>query len=394
MQLKPTFERLAEVVQDASFGSVVRWKDANPGRKAVAYFPVYMPAEIIHAAGMLPVELALSGGGVVPRQGWKTSGFNCSITRSTLEMGLDGRLDLFDSILFSSTCDAARDLSFTLMRNMPHVYVDFVNLPNNSVSGARVDMLESEYRRVIGELQKLSGERIPSGALQSSIDLYNLQRSMVRRLYEFRDKSPHLLRLWESYVLARAGNVLPVQEHIEVLGQVLSLLHRRSSTANDSVRIILEGTFCEKPSLELISMLESSGCEIADDDFSIAQRWFQQDVPVTADPVRALAESYVLDAEHSLVSDDFTSRRVQTLEEKIRRTRARAVIVLSATACAPARFDSVMLKQKLDALGLPHLMVEFSAARPGIEALRLEVEKFLRPLRQSGTQQSALSIQP
>src|SRR5258708_20054810 len=101
MQLKPTFERLAEVVQDASFGSVVRWKDANPGRKAVAYFPVYMPAEIIHAAGMLPVELALNGGGVVPRQGWKTSGFNCSITPSTLEMGLYGRLLLVYNLLFS-----------------------------------------------------------------------------------------------------------------------------------------------------------------------------------------------------------------------------------------------------------------------------------------------------
>src|SRR5260221_624506 len=59
-------------------------------------------------------------------------------------------------------------------------------------------------------------------------------------------------------------------------------------------------------------LLESSGCKIADDDFSIAKRWFKQNVPATADPVRALAESYVLDAEHSLVSDDFTSRRVQT----------------------------------------------------------------------------------
>src|SRR5258708_12264839 len=101
MQLKPTFERLAEVVQDASFGSVVRWKDANPGRKAVAYFPVYMPAEIIHAAGMLPVELALNGGGVVPPQGWKTSGFNCSITPSTLAMGLDARPHLFAPLPFS-----------------------------------------------------------------------------------------------------------------------------------------------------------------------------------------------------------------------------------------------------------------------------------------------------
>ena len=33
----------------------------DPGAKAIGYFPVHAPAEIIHAAGMLPVQL--SGGG-------------------------------------------------------------------------------------------------------------------------------------------------------------------------------------------------------------------------------------------------------------------------------------------------------------------------------------------
>jgi benzoyl-CoA reductase subunit C len=382
MPLTSDFARLAELVQDASFESVVRWKAANSGKRAVAYFPVYMPAEIIHAAGMLPVELALSGAGVVSRKGgWKTSSFSCSITRSTLEMGLAGRLDLFDSILFSSTCDAARDLSFTLMRNMPHVYVDFVNLPNDAVAGARADLLDSEYRRVIAGLEKLSGEAITPAALRKSIHLYNLQRSLVRRLYEFRCESSHRLRAWESFVLARAGNVLPVEEHIEILGRMLDFLPRRPSGSEESVRVVLEGAFCEQPSLELISMLESSGCEIAEDDFSIVQRWFQEDIPLTEDPVRALAEGFVLDAENTVVNQEFISRRAQTLEAKIRRTSAQAVIVLSATACAPARFDGVMLKQKLDALEIPHLMVEFSANQRNIEALRPEVEKFIRRLR-------------
>ena len=41
--------------------SVDRWKMAHPDGRAVAAYPVWAPAEVIHAAGMLP--LALLGGG-------------------------------------------------------------------------------------------------------------------------------------------------------------------------------------------------------------------------------------------------------------------------------------------------------------------------------------------
>jgi benzoyl-CoA reductase subunit C len=330
---------------------------------------------------MLPVGLAGAGSAPAPQEcGGQVGTFNCSITRSTLQMGMTGQLGPFDAILFSSICDAARDLSFAFMRNLPDLYVDFVNLPHTSDSGPRVDLLDSEYRRVIHELERLSGEKITTDKLQTSIDLYNLQRSMVRRLYEMRAQSPSQLRAWECYVLVRAGNIFPVSKHIEILGEVLRLLPRRSSSPGDSVPVVLEGAFCEQPSLDLIQMLEASGCHIADDDFSMAQRWFQQDVPTTADPVRALAESYVLDADHSAVRHDFSNQRVEALEDKVRRTRARGVIMLAAKSCGPAFFDYALLKQKLDAMGLPHLLLEFSGNQSGIDILRTEVEAFLKPL--------------
>ena len=37
------------------------WKARHPGGRVVAAYPVWAPAEIVHAAGMLP--LALLGGG-------------------------------------------------------------------------------------------------------------------------------------------------------------------------------------------------------------------------------------------------------------------------------------------------------------------------------------------
>ena len=62
--LERTFDNLASVLEDVRFPAVRQWKAARPGAKAIAYFPVYAPVELIHAAGMLPV--CVSGAGDRP----------------------------------------------------------------------------------------------------------------------------------------------------------------------------------------------------------------------------------------------------------------------------------------------------------------------------------------
>src|SRR5450756_2696507 len=53
--------RASALFEDLSFASARKWKAAEPGRKVVGYMPIYVPREIIHAAGMLP--LGIVGGG-------------------------------------------------------------------------------------------------------------------------------------------------------------------------------------------------------------------------------------------------------------------------------------------------------------------------------------------
>ena len=54
-------ERCQALFEDLHFNAVKEWKAAVPGRKAIGYMPVYVPRELIHAAGMLPVGI-LGGG--------------------------------------------------------------------------------------------------------------------------------------------------------------------------------------------------------------------------------------------------------------------------------------------------------------------------------------------
>ncbi len=101
-----------DLYEDLNFSHAREWKAAKPGRKVVGYMPWYVPRELIHAAGGLP--LGILGGGdqleVIHGDAYYQS-YICRIPRSTIELGVTGRLDFVDGMLFPSICDVIRNLS-------------------------------------------------------------------------------------------------------------------------------------------------------------------------------------------------------------------------------------------------------------------------------------------
>jgi benzoyl-CoA reductase subunit C len=379
--LERTFDRCRAALEDLDFAEVRRWKAAHPGRQAIAYFPVYAPVEIIDAAGMLPVCVAGAGDRLdIQHADSRFGSFICSIVKTTMEMGLTQKLDLFEGFLFSSICDSARNLCWVMKRNFPAMYCDFLHLPHNPASGASAEYLASEYRRLIGELEKLGGDPVTPERLRAALLRRNRQRALVRELYALRVTRPESVSTYELYLLARAGNIIPVEDHVPMLEGALHELRHRSAKKRDSIRVVVEGSFCEQPPLEVIRMIEAAGCYVVDDDFSLAQRWFTGDVNPGGDCLLNLASAYVDQAVYSSVRHDFRQPRWEGLAEKVRSTRADAVIFLIAKFCEPALFDYVPFKQTLETMGTPHLLLEFEEKLFTFERLRTEVETFVESL--------------
>jgi len=379
--MERTFDKCEQLIADLDFTPVRQWKAAHTGGRAIACFPVYVPAEIIHACGMLPVGLTGAGDQLdIQHADARFGSFICSIVKTTMELGLTGRLDPFDGFLFSSICDSARNLCFVLKRNSPDRYIDFLHLPHNSATPATVDFLASEYRRLIANLERMNGGGFSENRLRHSIALYNANRALLRDLSLLRSQQPYLLRASELYLLLRAGNLLPVETHTAMLREVLAGLPARSAKPRDSLRVVVEGAFCEQPPRELLRLMEEAGCYVVDDDFVLGRRWFMDDVPTEGDPVRALAESYVARAVYSSVRHDPARPRTAGLIDKVRRTQAGAVIFLIAKFCEPAYFDYVLFKRELEGLGIPHLLLEFEEKMFTFDRVRTEVETFVESL--------------
>jgi benzoyl-CoA reductase subunit C len=369
-----------ELITDVNFGSVSEWKQSHPGGKAVGYFPVYAPAELIHASGALPIAIHGAGDRLdIQHADARFGSFICSICKTTLELGLTKRFEKFDALLFTSICDTARNLCFVLKRNFPDQYIDFIHLPHNCPSDEAVEFLVADYERVRWELEKLTGHRATDDAIRNSIALYNANRQLTADLYALRSRAPQVLSTYELYLLVRAGDLIPVEEHNQILGDALDRLSM-SGKPRDCVRVVVEGSFCEQPPLDLIKLIEAAGCYIVEDDFTIGRRWFRHDVPLSGDPLRALAESYVRDSVYSSVRHDSERSRVDGLIAKVRRNNADAVLSFIAKFCEPAYFDYVLFKREFERLGIPHLLLEFEEKLFTFDRLQMEIETFVESL--------------
>ena len=204
MTLQEIVGRCESLFEDLHFNAVKQWKAAQPGRKAIGYMPVYVPHEIIHAAGMLPV--GIFGGGdqieVIQGDAYYQS-YICRIPRSTVELGLNGRLDCLDGMLFPSICDVIRNLSGMWQIMFKDKYVKYFDLPQNYDDDTGGRFYIDEMQTLRNDLARISGRKVTDEDLKRSIAVYNENRKAVRDLYAYRAQQPWQAPTSEVYLVLR-----------------------------------------------------------------------------------------------------------------------------------------------------------------------------------------------
>ncbi|MBX3472463.1 MAG: 2-hydroxyacyl-CoA dehydratase, partial [Planctomycetes bacterium] len=211
--LGPILARADALYHDLTLSAVREHKEAH-GAKAIGCLPIWAPRELVDAAGMLPVGLHGAGDRVeVIRGDAYFQSYICQIPRSTIEVALTGRYDLLDGFLFPAICDVIRNLSGMWKILFPGKLSRYVDVPQNfdpAVGGA---FFARELRALAEDLSALSGRPVTDEALHASIARYDENRRAIGELMALRERAPHKATASESYLVIRAGDVLPVEEH-------------------------------------------------------------------------------------------------------------------------------------------------------------------------------------
>jgi benzoyl-CoA reductase subunit C len=361
--------KLAEIVQrcqalfeDLHFNAVKQWKAAASGRKAIGYMPIYVPREIVHAAGMLPV--GIFGGGdqleVIQGDAYYQS-YICRIPRSTIELGLTGRLDCLDGMLFPSICDVIRNLSGMWQIMFKDKYVRYFDVPQEFHDAIGGEYYVHELATLRDDLAKLGGRTITDDDLRRSIAVYNENRRAVRELYAYRSQKPWQAPTSEVYLVLRAGNVLPPEDHTALVRDYIAAAESEKRPKRDNARVVVTGSFCEQPPLGLIKSIEMAGCYIVDDDYMLVQRWLLDDVPTDGDPLENLSRAFLhRSASTASKYDERLEDKGKFLVESVKKNAAEGVIFAAASFCDPALLERPMLLEVLAKHKIPYTSFKYA----------------------------------
>ncbi|HET8744209.1 MAG TPA: benzoyl-CoA reductase subunit C [Ramlibacter sp.] len=355
-------ERCQALFDDLDFNAVKEWKAAAPGRKAIGYMPWYVPRELVHAAGFLPV--GIMGGGdnleVIQGDAYYQS-YICRIPRSTIELGLTGRLDCLDGMLFPSICDVIRNLSGMWQILFPDKYVRYFDVPQNYQDNVGGNFYVHEMQGLRDDLGKLRGSPITDAELNASIRVYNDNSAAVRELYAYRAQQPQQAPTSEVYLLVRAGMVLPPEEHTKLVREYIRETDKIPRPKRDNARVVVTGSFCEQPPLSLIKSLEMAGCYVVDDDYMLVTRWLLDEVPSDGDPLQELAKAFLhRSASMPAKYDNTREEKGVFLLKQVKNRGAEGVVFAAPSFCDPALLERPMLQDVLARHKVPYTAFKYA----------------------------------
>jgi benzoyl-CoA reductase subunit C len=369
--------RAEELYRDYRLTPVREWK-ARTGGLAVGYMPIYVPRELLHAQGVLPV--GLMGGGddleIIRGDAFYQS-YICHIPRSTIELGLNGSYDCLDGVLFPAICDVIRNLSGMWKLQFPGKLVRYLDVPQNFDGAIGGRFYRHELEELARDLAARGARAYDPAALGAAIAEYNANRRLVAELYALRQAEPWRVPTAELYVVLRAALLLPVAEATAMIARYRDLVRADAGRKPmDQARVVLTGSFCEQPPLGLIKTLERSGCYIVDDDFVQVHRWIKGDIATDGDPLANLVTAFLDQSIASPTRYIGAGEKGHDLIERIETSGAEGVLFCAPSFCDPALLDQPMVTKALDAAEIPWTAFKYAENNGQFQVIREQAGTF------------------
>lgn len=352
--MKRAIQFLAEIVE-SPYSWLKQWK-TETDHKVIGCFPMYVPEEIIHAAGLLPVVLLEQEQTITAADNY-IQPYICSPVRGNLDLSLKGGMDCLDGLVFPDICEPAQMISEVWKIHQSVPFFHNLMVPGNTAASYSLSRLTHEFSRMKTALEKFADRAITQQDLKNSIAIYNGNRRLLHRLYQFRRKYPELISAREVATVVASSMLMLKEEHSQLLEQLLKNLEAKTPTSIEGARLVISGSFCDMPEVDILDLVEDLGAMVVDDDLYVGRRYFQTLVNEQDEPVAALAKRYIEDVPCPTkynTNKDWS----EYLLNLCRETKADGVVIILIKYCEPHALDYPRLKQCLAQANMPHLLIE------------------------------------
>lgn len=341
------------------------------GKKVALTAPVYTPEEIIHSMGLVP--MGAWGGDLELRDAKQYfPAFICSIAQSIVELGMRGAYDGASAIIIPSLCDSLKVLGQNWKYAVPSIPFIPMTYPQNRKPDYALDFITGGYRRIIRELEEVTGAVFSEDRLAESIRIYNDHNAAMRALSKALAAHSEITVTQRSAIFKSAW-FMRKEEHTALVRELLDRLDAQAPSGT-KIPVTITGILADAPGLT--ALLDEYGFQVAADDVAAGSRQYRTDAPAEGTPLERLARKFQA-MDHCSVLYDADKKRVEYIVDLAKTSGSRAVIMVLTKFCDPEEFDYPLIKKACEAAGLPLVqieidrqMVNYEQARTILETLR------------------------
>ncbi len=353
----------------------------DAGEKVIGYFCCFVPDEIITAFDMVPYRIQGSQSEAIDQADAYIEPMACPFARSCFNQALKGEYDFLDGFVAPHSCDTIERMYHIWQHERPSSFNHLVNVPHMMGPGSD-KFYRKELDYFINCLEDWSGRKLDPGKLQDAVELYNRRRAALRELYDLRKTTPPMVSGTEVTKVLVAGMGIPAVEHLGLVKQFITEVKECPMPEAEKVpRIFIWGN--EIDDVAFINLVEESGAQVVMDDLCTGTRSFWDDVLETVDPLDGIASRYL--CTHCPRSNvPQTEGREKDLENRygyisnfIKEWKVNGAIFYIVRYCDTCELEGPDLREYLNSMKIPVLMIEDDYSTSTIGQLRTRVQAFL-----------------
>ena len=357
-------------------------------RKSIGTLCVMVPAELIYAAGAMPVRLCSGsytaysiGDDYIPRDA-------CPLVKAVMGFGNARALPAFDNcslLIATVTCDCKKKLAGvidTVKNTVP------LHVPPLKKEDADTEVFLKELYRLIPILEKETGVQITARSLAEGINMVGNAQYEMSEFLKYRRHDPALMSGTQVLSVMNAYSYMPVSLWAEQMHRLNGEMKQRLEqvcfvSRKNQPRILVTGSPIAFPNIKVPLLIEEMGGVFAADETCMGERGLYDPVSVI-DPsfdgmMRALASRYTKPCTCPVFVDN--SQRIYRMKQMIKEHKIQGVIYHVLRGCLVYDYEYQLMEEAMGKLDIPIIRVESDYNEEDVEQLRIRIEAFIELIK-------------
>lgn len=355
------------------------------GRPVIGTFCVYIPEEIVLAAGGICVGLCGGSQGSVPDAEKILPRNICPMVKSAFGFKA-GRIcpyfQVVDFVYGETTCDAKKKTWEILDKMVPTYVMEIPQCKNPR----DIVLWNEEVKDFKAKVEEVAGKTISESDLAAAIKIMNNKRKALQRLNGLRHHIPSPISGKDGLLIEQIAfydePVRFTQKLNELCNELVERVNQEVAVpSQNATRVMVAGTPMALPNWKIHNLVEGAGAVIVNEESCIGTRYFkdliEESVSSMDDMLAALTDRYKeIDCSCFTPNDE----RISQVIKEYRDSGAQGIINYSLQFCHTYNIEEIRIREACEKEGIPYIFIESDYSLEDMGQLQTRIEAFLEQI--------------